>query len=484
MRRFIFFVIPALILILLPVQNAMAQEAFRPSYATGPQTMFATVLTVVVAALFVVVCVLLIIRKGRFEESGRIWHVFLLVILLALALRIMAALVYKGFETDIACFKGWAVGVHEHGMADFYTSGLFADYPPGYMYVLGLLGWLREVFSIETAGTLFTLIIKLPSITAEVLTALVVYRAASREIGKMFCLLCASFLLFNPALFFNSSVWGQIDNFFILFAVLTLYYLRKDNPYLGALFFAAALLIKPQAIMLAPVIGLCYLYPIFKKANFWRGAAGILGGAAIAAAVFTAGVLPFMKEKTFAYTAGWIYEHYRGVIESYQFASVNAFNLFALTGGNWVQSDQPLWLLTYQTWGYIFIGLSCAAVVILQWRARARMRTFDLAAFLVVSVFMLAHSMHERYILPACVFLLFAYVYTRDSTTLLYGAAFSVTALFNQMVVLYADSIFAPLMPTLAISAANVALYLGFAVHMAKRLFSGAVVIKAPAMDG
>lgn len=484
MRRFIFFVIIMTVVMLLFVQTGLADDAFRPSLATGAQTLFATVLTVVIAALFIGVCGLLVLRAGRFEEGDRTWQILLLVVILAVALRVIVALAYKGYETDIGCFKGWAMGVYEYGPANFYTSGMFADYPPGYMYVLWVVGFFRALLGIEAGGALFTLMIKLPSIAAEVVTAIFAYKLASKQIGKMFGLLCASFLLFNPALFFNSSVWGQIDAFFILAAVVMLYFLQKDNPYLAALMFAVALLIKPQAIILAPVVGLYYLYALFKKGQIGRGVLGILSGAGIALTVFAAGVLPFMEEPTFAYTTNWVVEQYRGVVQSYPYATLNAFNLFALTGGNWISSNSPLWGLTYAHWGYIFIGLICVSVIILQWRSREQGRMFDLAAFLVVAVFMLAHSMHERYMLPACVFLLFAYIYTRDTATLLYAAAFSITMLLNQMITLYADSVVTAPLPTMVVSGINMALFIGFALHMAKRLFSGRVIIKAPAHHG
>lgn len=480
MRRVIFFVIAAFAFIVLFAGTAYADDLARPSYASEHQTMMATVLTILITALFTMVCVMLMVRTQGRQDSGRMWPAFVFAAALAIALRVIAALVFKGYETDIGCFKGWAMGVYEYGPAHFYTSGMFSDYPPGYMYVLWVLGFVRDVFSIEMDSAVFTLIIKLPSIIAEVVTAVIVYRLASRQIGKTFGLLCSSFLLFNPALFFNSSVWGQIDAFFILFAVLTLHYLKNKNFYLGALFFALALLIKPQALILAPVVGLCYVYALFKKGGFTRGIVGVLGGAVVFAAVFAAGVLPFTGDQPI----GWIVGKYAGTINSYEYASLNAFNLFALTGGNWQYHNQPLWLLTYETWGLIFIGLICVAVIILQWRSRENGRVFELGAFVVVSVFMLAHSMHERYMLPACVFLLFGYVFTRDRVTLLYAAAFSITTLFNQMVTLLSDSTAAAPLPTLVISAINVALFIGFVVHMTRRLWSDRVLIKPPALNG
>ena len=120
----------------------------------------------------------------------------------------------------------------------------------------------------------------------------------------------------------------------------------------------------------------------------------------------------------------------------------------------------------------------------MQWRSRERERLFDLAGFLIVSVFMLAHAMHDRYILPACLLLLFAFVYSRDGSTLFFAAAFSVTALLNQMVVLYADSVMTPELPTLLISGVNVALYIIYFMISVKKLASSGVLIKRPALNG
>ncbi|MFA5676704.1 MAG: glycosyltransferase 87 family protein [Christensenellales bacterium] len=480
MRRYIFFAVALPAAITLFMTTAYAANTFSPSQATEQQTALITVFTIITAAVFALVCLLLLMRAGG-DGGGRVWPALALAVALAVALRVFTALIFKGHETDVRCFTIWAETVYKTGPEQFYTHGIFSDYPPGYMYVLWLLGFIRDLFSLDINSAINILLIKLPSIAAEVITAVIVYKAASKQTGKMFGLLCASFLLFNPAMFFNSSAWGQIDAFFILFAVLALYYARKENPYLTALYFAVSLLLKPHALMVAPVIGLYYLYSLFRKGRFGRAALGALGGAAVFTAVFAAGVLPFTGSQPIT----WIAHKYAGTVASYNYATINAFNLFALTGGNWVDSGEALWLnLPYATWGWFFIGLAVLAVIILQWRSREYGRTFELAAFLIISVFMLAHSMHERYMLPACVFLFFGYVYTRERGTLLFAAAFSFTSLLNQTVTLFAETTAAPQNSAYIIAAVNIVLFLIFVPYMSRRLLSGRVLIKPPALNG
>lgn len=480
MRKIVCFLV-VVILVACLSGTALADDTFKPSSATVSETMLATLITVVIASLFIVICVMLAMREGYMVvDNGKIWPIFLLTAVLAVFLRIMVAVTFEGYATDIGCFKGWAIAVYENGPAHFYTSGIFADYPPGYMYVLYVLGFIRDWLAIDANGSLFTLIIKLPSMIAEVVTAVLLYRIAAKQMNKMFALLCAAFLLFNPAMFFNSSVWGQIDAVFILFIVLTLYYLKKEKYIVGALFFAVSLLIKPQAIMFAPVVGLAYFYALFQKGGLKKAILGIVGGATVIAAVIMLGVLPFTGNQQ----PLWILEKYQGAVNFYPYAALNAFNLFALMGANFVYSTEPLLLFNYQTWGMIFILLICVTIIFLQWKSREQRRFFELSAFLIISVFMLAHAMHERYILPACVCLIFSYVYSRDRVTLFFAAAFSVCALFNQMITLYADGVVTAPLPTLVFSALNMVLYLIYAVITFKKLSSGKVLIKSPALLG
>jgi Gpi18-like mannosyltransferase len=169
---------------------------------------------------------------------------------------------------------------------------------------------------------------------------------------------------------------------------------------------------------------------------------------------------------------------------SYNYASINAFNLYALVGGNWANNLVNFLFLNYKTWGIIFLVIICAAIFILQWKTREQRPYFDLSAFLIISVFMLVTMMHERYIVPACILLVFAYAYSRDLSTLFFACAFSMTALVNQMVVLFADSSRTPDLSTMALSAVNMALYIAYAIITVKKFSSGKVLIKSPGLLG
>ena len=346
MRRIITTIIIIGLLVVIASGTALADDAFKPSSASDSQTALASAMTAVTAVIFLVVLVMLLLRTGMQPDSGRVWPVLLLAVLLAVILRLITAAAYPGYTNDMACFRGWAVAAYESGPANFYTSGMFADYPPGYIYILYVLGFIRNVFAIDSGSTLFTVILKLPSILAEVGLALLAYRIMEKRQGKTAALLIASLLLFNPATFFNSSVWGQIDAVFVLAVVLCLYYLHKQNGIVGAVFFTAALLIKPQAIMLAPVVGLYYIYSLFKKSGKYKALMHMLLGAAASVLLIGVAAWPF----TGSQESLWIIDLYKGTMAQYGYASLNAFNLYAMLGANWAEVDLPFLFMDYRTW--------------------------------------------------------------------------------------------------------------------------------------
>ena len=94
-----------------------------------------------------------------------------LVLLAGFVLRLTIAHILfpgSGFASDIGSFKGWATTLVEHGPGGFYASSGFADYPPGYMYVLWLVGLLADALQQFGGENEFTLLIKLPPMLADI----------------------------------------------------------------------------------------------------------------------------------------------------------------------------------------------------------------------------------------------------------------------------------------------------------------------------
>ena len=54
-------------------------------------------------------------------------------------LRARLAVVTEPYAYDQNCFFSWALKIAQDGPGNFYAPDYFADYPPGYMLVLGLV---------------------------------------------------------------------------------------------------------------------------------------------------------------------------------------------------------------------------------------------------------------------------------------------------------------------------------------------------------
>ena len=382
---------------------------------------------------------------------------FALLLAASLLVRIALAATATGYAADITTFSAWAAHAAE-GLTSFYSPGYFADYPPGYIYVLWLVGKLRLTLGLDFGSPAFLVLLKLPALLADGATVWLLYRLAQRHKGGGAPLALAALYAFNPAVILDSAVWGQVDSVLTVFILGGVLLLEK-SPAGAAASFVAALLIKPQALIFAPLPLLFFAFRILRRQR--QGWADLLVFTGTAIVTFCLGILPFAAHRE----PGWIIDKYGATLASYPYATLNAFNLFALTGANLAPAAQPFLGLTYAVWGTIFIVLSVLFAALVWLRAKDGARLWYVPLFLVASVFVLAAKMHERYLFPALALALGFHIVSRDRLGLLLFAGFSVTQFFNAAEVLalsyrqnYAVPPHDPLL--LAVSLANVALWL------------------------
>ena len=60
--------------------------------------------------------------------------------------------------------------------------------------------------------------------------------------------------MLNPITWFDSVVWGQVDSFGVVFLLLALRALWRDQPERAAIFTVIAAIIKPQLGILVPLV--------------------------------------------------------------------------------------------------------------------------------------------------------------------------------------------------------------------------------------
>ncbi len=335
-----------------------------------------------------------------------------------LILRVILAVSFKGHPVDIHNFSAWAIQAADRGLPGFYI-GIFADYPPGYIYFLYIIGAIRKIFMLPQDSRLYIIILKLPAIIADLLTAFFIFRHAEKNGGGRQAFVLSALFLFNPAIILNSAVWGQIDSVFTLFILLTLILLIEKKAVQACCFFAAALLIKPQALIFAPLL----IFAFIRKG----GLRTFLAGAGAGILVFILGIIPFsVIQGPF-----WIFKKYTDSLALYPYASLNAANLFSLSGGNGMPDSETFLFLPYSIWGFVFIFAVLGWAVFVFLKNKGREFYSYTALFIITAVFILSSRMHERYLYPAIALGLIAFIFTKDKRIFLITGFLSLLHFLN-----------------------------------------------------
>ncbi len=368
----------------------------------------------------------------RLEEPiARPWLALMIILFGAFIARTVLSVLFYGHPTDIACFIGWGNNVAQYGMANFYTSGGFADYPPGYMYICGALATLCRWLNIPNGSDAMALLFKMPSTIADLATAILLYKLATKnKLSEKSALLIAGIYALTPTLMFVSGAWGQIDSVLALLIVVVILLLQSDKRILAGAVYGLAILMKPQALMFGPILAVAFLIDIYDRREKWvRVLVETVLAVVAALAVLFLLSLPFKGTQNW----DWLIYKYADTAGSYHYVSIEAFNFGSLFGWNWKTADTLIAGIPYYQFGMGMIILSVLFSSVLYFFGRKRNKgALYLAAGLgVLLIFTFGHYMHERYMIPALLLILIAYLYYGDRRLLAVFGGLSATSLLN-----------------------------------------------------
>ncbi len=355
---------------------------------------------------------------SRHSANGRIWLLDTpvgLTAMFAVGLIVRVALApHLGFKGDLQLFQRWTTDLSKFGTHKFYSQAGFADYPPGYLYVL----WLTSKIS----ATPSYLILKLPSIVADLGLAWIVGTMAERlapgslrERLPVRALVAGGAVLFNPALIALSAVWGQVDAvpaMFVLWSLLLLYTgpqsLKREIAAL--LIFAVAIAMKPQEGFVLPVM----LYALYRRYLHRQDLTAAFDGAlSIAISGGLALGLWAVSGLAFGLSPVGLVHFYSKSASVYPVTSANAFNLWGaigfwhtdVSGAHGIADFGPVWKLAGIPALYIGWLLFAVGTALVLWQAHRAIergaheaRTYMVASAAVsVLSYVVLTRMHERY---------------------------------------------------------------------------------------
>ena len=193
----------------------------------------------------------------------------------------------------------------------------------------------------------------------------------------------------NPALIFNSAIWGQIDGFLTLFLLLSVSFLSQNLAAAAAFFWSVSFLIKPQSIALTPLFAFYLIQQKMKKITPFT-----------LIFILTTFLLSF---PFFSNNLMGIINLFLQMVNDYKYTSLFAYNFWGIIGF-WINDSQSFFLLTYQQLGFLLLGIYLIYILFLYFKKGVSLYT--VSALLFLAFFFLPTRVHERYLYPGLIFLL------------------------------------------------------------------------------
>ena len=412
--------------------------------------------TVIGLVLFVLLGLLLFWAYKRMNFSMRHLYIFLAV---SFIVRIIASVMYVGFKVDIGCFSSWGSMMASKGIGEFYAEGVFCDYPPLYMIVLGIISSIGNLFKLNLQEGIGLALLKSPAMICDILSALMITKIAKKHIDEKIAVLLGIGYALLPTAIVNSAVWGQVDSILVLFMLITFLLIDNDKFGFSVITFTVGLLLKPQAILFGPVMLLAAVHEFYviyldykandKKSGSMRLIKGF-GGLLISIGIFALLAIIMKNNQSDVtldngLTVNWLIGKYFETLGSYDYATLSSFGLMGLLDGQWIPSSTEVFEgITYGQLGTALLWLVGIGVIgifayLLYVAIDNNKRKKDenkipsgwfwlLSALMVAGAVTVSTRTHERYMFPVIAMLIMSFVHFKDVRLLAISFGY---ALFN-----------------------------------------------------
>ncbi len=323
------------------------------------------------------------------------WHVLIVLFALALCIRLpwLTATDPVGDLELAARRMGF---LYHDGLHGAYTYD--GDYLPLRLYllyglsqlVIPLGGWFHAPLS-----TVTLLLIKLPGLLADLATVALIYGWSLRWQPIPRAAALAALYALSPPVWINVAWWGQVDALLMLPLIGMVVLFDKAEGRWSWLCWTVALLIKPQAIVFAPLLYMTTLC--------LYGRRGFVQGAFLSAVLCSMTWVPLVL----AEQGPGLLQAYVGSVGRFPKVSIGAYNLWhVLTLGRGGNDDVLLLgMLSYRMIGLVLVASAALVASWSLWRCSNEVMRVRAAIVLALAFFVLPTQIHERYL-----FLSFAFV--------------------------------------------------------------------------
>ena len=332
----------------------------------------------------------------------------LLVIFGAVLLRLALTPLYANLPDgllDEGFWTHWMDVIHQHGVLNIFRES-DTDYV-GYHWVLWVLDLVYAPFGdrYDPHSPGLHLLVKIPPIIFDAVLIVTVYyamktliAAAAPEVpdreARWLPLIAAGVIAFHPAVVYDSAVWAQTDAAIAAAMLGALLLVHRDAPAAGGVAYGLGLAVKPQPIIIAPLLLLALI-----RRGGWRATALFAAAIALVAVVVLG---PWLIHGE----AERIWDVYRTLFNQ------DRQRLSELAWNQWWIVDQAgdprsasavfgaIPALTYERLALMLSALATFLGLAYAWRRPGFAAVLVAAAYQAFAFYMLPIGSHERYLYP------------------------------------------------------------------------------------
>jgi hypothetical protein len=320
--------------------------------------------------------------------------VLLLLLLVALGVRLPWLIAADPVgDLELAARRMWLL--YTNGLSGAYMYD--GDYMPLRLYLLfglsHLVAWFGGTFH-PPLSPITLVLIKLPGMLADLVTVGMLYAWSRRWLPVHRSVAIAALYTLSPPVWINVAWWGQVDALLMLPLLGMVVLMERADGRWSWLCWSVAFLIKPQAIVLAPL-----LYAATLRLH---GSRGFLQGGLLASGLFALACLPLVL----AHQGPGLLQAYAGSVGRFPKVTIGAYNLWHLLtlGGGGDDDRLLLNIVSYRAIGMVLIGMVALLVVVVLLRRAGPMVRAGGAAVLALAFFLLPTQIHERYLFLSLAF--------------------------------------------------------------------------------
>lgn len=350
---------------------------------------------------------------NRKQSELKDYHAYLIVfVCIAFAFRMLLCGSYREVG-DMSAFASWSNTVFKEGFTKFYSNHGATTYPPLYIFILYIIGAIKNLFGIADMSIQHIILLKLPSIIMDMAAGIFIYKIARSKFTHITAILLACFYWFNPAVIINSTIWGQVDVFYSFAIAVMCYLLYKKKLIPACIAFAISFLLKSQTIIFTPILICGFIDMVFlDNFSFKKLRKYLLGGLG-AVGIILLIYLPFVLGGNSHSNLVDAVKQFISSLNAFAYASVNAFNFWTMVGMNITDQNTTFLFLPAVVWGYLSIVLLTIGAVLISWKCKKNTAKYSyIGAYIITTLFLFSVRMHERYLFPALILLLLSYILT------------------------------------------------------------------------